>query len=510
LGVLFAGQIIVTEKVPSWKDALAGHDSHVKWDSFNANHQDQTQDIFGAIEHTVEDPTKPTLYDLLKETPKLPLKDFESRIQDFFQFGKMMTSLLARSYRLTVLAEQQRLLHGLAVELVKKTSHPNHWWINLANLLGQMYEATDAYPVDIYSREQSDYVLKIEGREVVNTHEARHVPVRTCIDFPTDELAKISELDSPADVAALFQAVPSAYIFKCDLAGVDAGDTSTIIVLHRTEVVGHWKDFATAFCEVVGLRSDISANLQQIVQDRESFGKRVRNVSHSAKTPLQRALARLNSARVMRRGDDVFRELTPGVLKLLQQDILDAKAELAELYAGMARPRTRANLRSLLSRLENEMRPLAIAKDCTIDLRLPDEEMWVNMCEAEIRIALRNLLDNAIKYSFGGHDIRMVARVVQNKTVEILFHNFGLGIPENLIQAIRYEGQRAKVVDRAKGTRSGMGLGLPIAIGFLEPHGGSFDINSRASDPHPREAYHRWITEAIVTLPLMGAMQANE
>ncbi len=180
-----------------------------------------------------------------------------------------------------------------------------------------------------------------------------------------------------------------------------------------------------------------------------------------------------------------------------------SKAEMAELYAKINLPRRIVDLRAILSWLKSEMHPLAQYKECWFDLFLPVKSVKCKIWEAGIQIALRNLIDNAIKYSFDRQPIRIVLKSLYKTTAEISIYNYGIGIPENRKQDIFKVGERGHVKDpkRSKRSRPGTGLGIPIAIEHLHAHGGSFDI--QCIPPFDKnESGKIYRIRVLVTLPL--------
>jgi two-component system, OmpR family, sensor histidine kinase SenX3 len=88
----------------------------------------------------------------------------------------------------------------------------------------------------------------------------------------------------------------------------------------------------------------------------------------------------------------------------------------------------------------------------------------------EIKAALTNLLDNAIKYS--GSEVRVMVEVVEvdAKRVAVRVKDQGVGIPENQLKRIfkRFYRIPGTLAMRVKGT----GLGLFIVRSVAEKHGG--------------------------------------
>ena len=95
------------------------------------------------------------------------------------------------------------------------------------------------------------------------------------------------------------------------------------------------------------------------------------------------------------------------------------------------------------------------------------------------RLALRrvvaNLADNAIKYGGAAH----LRSVIVGNAIELTVDDEGSGIPPEQRQAMLEPFSRLET-SRNRGT-GGAGLGLAIARGLVEAHGGSLSIGQAAS-----------------------------
>jgi two-component system phosphate regulon sensor histidine kinase PhoR len=115
--------------------------------------------------------------------------------------------------------------------------------------------------------------------------------------------------------------------------------------------------------------------------------------------------------------------------------------------------------------------------------------------------AIRNIIDNAIKYSFSGTSerrryVEVKGRVQPRKKLGYLVQvsNYGIGIEPDEIKKVflrRYQGRR-----RAGEDRSGHGLGLTFVKECIEQHHGSVSIRS-----FPMEGTG-WLTILEVWLPI--------
>ena len=95
---------------------------------------------------------------------------------------------------------------------------------------------------------------------------------------------------------------------------------------------------------------------------------------------------------------------------------------------------------------------------------------------ARLRQVLGNLIENAVKYSPEGGEVR-VSAAAANGAVRITVRDAGPGIPQDQ-QARIFE--KFGRVDVPGASKPGTGLGLFIARSIAEAHGGSLDVSSGA------------------------------
>ncbi|MEK7165792.1 MAG: HAMP domain-containing sensor histidine kinase [Patescibacteria group bacterium] len=116
------------------------------------------------------------------------------------------------------------------------------------------------------------------------------------------------------------------------------------------------------------------------------------------------------------------------------------------------------------------------AKCKNVNLQLyTDSEMLVSGDALLLQQAYRNILKNAIEYSYAGGDVIINVTNVGRK-VKVEVRNGGIGIPKANITHVferffRTDGSKEK-------RREGTGLGLPIAKQIVEKHAGSIFLTS--------------------------------
>ena len=110
-------------------------------------------------------------------------------------------------------------------------------------------------------------------------------------------------------------------------------------------------------------------------------------------------------------------------------------------------------------------------KRIKIDNHIPDEKVYVD--ETKFTLALRNLLDNAMKYSSNNMEIYLI--VVKNDNVEFQVKDSGIGVSKESIKKITTPFFQASQTVSIKG----FGLGLTICKKIIEAHNGQLSIKSK-------------------------------
>jgi signal transduction histidine kinase len=80
-----------------------------------------------------------------------------------------------------------------------------------------------------------------------------------------------------------------------------------------------------------------------------------------------------------------------------------------------------------------------------------------------------NLLENAVRHGLPGGQVEVVARPAHGATVEVLVRDDGPGVPAGIAGQVFEPRVRGE-------TSSGAGLGLAIARGVTEAHGGACEL----------------------------------
>jgi signal transduction histidine kinase len=121
---------------------------------------------------------------------------------------------------------------------------------------------------------------------------------------------------------------------------------------------------------------------------------------------------------------------------------------------------------------------------------------WIYVDPTRMMQAIRNVITNAIKFTPDGGTIRIAGRTLQG-FIEVIISDTGIGISQE-DQTMIFEkfGQLGRVDLHSSGKTKfkggGPGLGLPIARGILEAHGGSIWVESPGCDEKacPGSVFH--------------------
>jgi two-component system sensor histidine kinase SenX3 len=231
--------------------------------------------------------------------------------------------------------------------------------------------------------------------------------------------------------------------------------------------------------EIVGAVSFIRdvTESRRVEEVRRDF---VANVSHELKTPIG-ALGLL--AETMAASDDVavVRQLAERLLREADRlsQIVDDLLDLTTIEAQESPTRSPIPLPLLVSEVVDLVQASAAAAGVPLEISPEPPAIEIACDPRQIRSALLNLLDNAIKYSEPGESVEIGARVVDGR-VAFVIRDHGIGIPSRDLERIF---ERFYRVDRARSRDTGgTGLGLAIVRHIAQAHGGDVTVQSREGE----------------------------
>jgi two-component system sensor histidine kinase KdpD len=222
------------------------------------------------------------------------------------------------------------------------------------------------------------------------------------------------------------------------------------------------------------------ATQTEVLQRADSLKTALLNaVSHDLRTPLASIIA---SASSLRQGDvewtdaeretfatDIEEQATR--LSRIVTNLLD----LSRMESGQLRPdRGWYDLSALVDDVVGRLRPLGSSH--ALHISVPDDLPPVPLDYIEIDEVLSNLVENAFRHTPAGTRIEIEARV-EHREVAIEVSDNGPGIPAEALPHVFDPFVRLSVARDGKG---GIGLGLAVARGLVEAHGGHIAAQRRS------------------------------
>lgn len=201
------------------------------------------------------------------------------------------------------------------------------------------------------------------------------------------------------------------------------------------------------------------------------------NLSHDLRTPLTMLLGYAETIRNgLYKNEDELQASAKIILQrsrymdsLLDQ-LLDIARQDSDTLEFHLAPH---NLSELLRKIVAEYMLFLDGQQMTIDVDIPDRDVEASIDSALFERAIRNLIDNAIRYGDEGGYLGI--RLLEDENdIFIAIKDKGKGIPEE-------EGNRIfERFYRANGGRKGEGLGLGLSIvkQIVESHGGTVQVSS--------------------------------
>ncbi|HET6762635.1 MAG TPA: ATP-binding protein, partial [Longimicrobiaceae bacterium] len=202
-------------------------------------------------------------------------------------------------------------------------------------------------------------------------------------------------------------------------------------------------------------------------------------VSHDMRNPLATIL--LNTTSVLDgpsrdRLDDWKREQLQWVVRSVEQmdHLIEDLLAVTKIEAGQLTVRPEPHPAAALVRDAMRMLgPIAEERRISLAADLADDVGWVRADRHRVLRVFSNVLGNALKFTPEGGKVTLTAvREAEWVRFRVLDTGFGIA-PEHL----------SHVFDRfwqaGKHSRDGAGLGLPIARGIVEAHGGTIGVSSQ-------------------------------
>ena len=236
--------------------------------------------------------------------------------------------------------------------------------------------------------------------------------------------------------------------------------------------------------------------IRELELQRQAKSRFLASASHDLRQPLH-TLALYSAALSMRKTDERTQEMAREIGNAIASlgTLLDALLDVSKLDADAVRPEPRRfPLNALVARIAGDFRALAAAKGLALELDA-GEPLFVYTDEVLLERVVRNLVDNAVKYTARGA-VRLRLRQEQGSAV-LAVADTGPGIPAAEHERIFEEFYQLSNPERDRSR--GIGLGLAIVRRLTNLLGIELNFES-----HPGRG-----TRFVLALPLAEARPAS-
>lgn len=219
----------------------------------------------------------------------------------------------------------------------------------------------------------------------------------------------------------------------------------------------------------------MTEQLQELIAREQEFAA---NAAHELRSPLTSLRLRLELVQTVARTDA---QLTARYLRQMEREltslqrVVDQLLALTALDEGSRAARASFDPAPLLYELADEMSPLVQEAQVQLRVDVPDHLPTIKANAEQLRMAVRNLLDNGIKYT-PAHGCVTLRATPQDDLVLIAVSDTGNGIP---LDALPHIFERFYRTANARSNRvRGSGLGLALTRSLVEANGGQISVSS--------------------------------
>ncbi|MBE7368357.1 hybrid sensor histidine kinase/response regulator [Ramlibacter pallidus] len=243
------------------------------------------------------------------------------------------------------------------------------------------------------------------------------------------------------------------------------------------------------YCKVVhdGTEDHLAAEALRAAKDEADRANRAKDrflavLSHELRTPLAPITTAVHVLEKTARLDDRHRDLLPMIRRnvALEARLIDDLLDLTAIGAGkVSLHRERVDMHQLTAAVLSMVAESLEQKRVTLELDLDARHPYVDGDQARLQQVLWNILRNAVKFTPEGGRI-LIRSTDEGGEFTWSCSDSGIGISQEALPRIFSPFEQADAdVARSYG---GLGLGLAIAQGLVQQHGGRIAANSAGRD----------------------------
>jgi signal transduction histidine kinase/CheY-like chemotaxis protein len=244
--------------------------------------------------------------------------------------------------------------------------------------------------------------------------------------------------------------------------------------------------------------------LQDQARAKDDF---LATLSHELRNPLSAlttAAHLLDRESIDTKADVLARQIVKRQTSLMSR-LLDDLLDVSRITRGKLEIRkTAIEVSTIIESAIETVQPWLNRKGHAFSVNVPERDVVIEADPVRLAQVLANLLTNAAKYTEPQGRIELAVRHL-DEVVEFRVRDNGIGIPpESQAEVFKMFAQLKPAIDRSEG---GLGIGLALAKGLVDLHGGSIEVASDGLGRGSEFTVRIPITRAAVS-PAPGTCEA--
>lgn len=134
------------------------------------------------------------------------------------------------------------------------------------------------------------------------------------------------------------------------------------------------------------------------------------------------------------------------------------------------------HLFSIIQQIEYNYKPIVSEKNMVLNVNI-DKNIFVFMDLDSLKIILRNMLDNAIKFSHENGTISIYTQKSETDLIALVLEDNGIGMSQTVVEELLQE--NSKLSKKNNKEIIGTGLGMQLCKSMLAKNGGKLEIESK-------------------------------
>ncbi|HPG41617.1 MAG TPA: ATP-binding protein [bacterium] len=530
IGIIYGGQVIVTENPDDWNKELKKYKKNVVWAPLKniqtqelPSKSNQIEEIIAAIKKVPKiknnNIKKDKLLNLIEEekNKKINIEMLLERFKKFIEYGRTIEELLRDIHLAKAEAARRVHIHLMSKELSNKGDHlseePEEFWKTLDEAIANTLPDIKAYLMFELKEHKKEYEInriQIFDRKIFKGTQNFEIFCKyfmklfnkNCKYNEKFKIIDISDQLIKCNIDNLFNEIIADSSYKLtniNIIGFPFVDIKNkiigglICISLKNDLKNISQFYIDTFIDIIDVLSIVLSRHNIKIKRVKELGK----LTHELKVPI-----------VAIRGAADFILKTPGYKNFFTYDYAGdiwSWSDLMSILIDKANtlrytehkininPKQTFILRDVIASAIRQSKVLLDERGfSSLNINYTKESLqnfpplWID--RNLFQQVIFNLLINSIKYAYDDAKAFQVMIEGDEVTLTIVFKDWGIGIDKDLEEVIFEEGVRGP--DAEKIDVTGQGLGLWIVRQIVEAHGGDVRLTN-----------NKWPTEFTISLP---------